>query len=128
MLAKRLGTRPNTISKWRGRFARLGMKGLRDAPRPGAPKRYVDLREKVLKTLETPPPKGQAAWDGLDPAGGGRAQADRSGDGLDGFRRRRPYHARARLKDQRNDFEDVCLARLKEALPEGVAVTILADS
>ena len=65
LLAKRLGTRPNTISKWRGRFARLGMKGLRDAPRPGAPKRYLDLREKVLKTLETPPPKGQAAWDGL---------------------------------------------------------------
>ena len=31
------------------------------------------------------------------------------------------------LKDQRNDFEDVCLTRLKEALPEGVAATILAD-
>jgi hypothetical protein len=31
------------------------------------------------------------------------------------------------LKDQRNDFEDACLTRLKEALPEGVAVTILAD-
>lgn len=31
------------------------------------------------------------------------------------------------LKDQRNDFEDLCLARLAEALPEGVAVTILAD-
>src|ERR1035438_1875787 len=31
------------------------------------------------------------------------------------------------LKDQRNDFEDLCLARLAQALPEGVAVTILAD-
>jgi hypothetical protein len=31
------------------------------------------------------------------------------------------------LKDQRNDFEDLCLARLKTILPEGVAVTILAD-
>ncbi len=31
------------------------------------------------------------------------------------------------LKNQRNDFEDACLARLKELLPEGVAVTILAD-
>lgn len=31
------------------------------------------------------------------------------------------------LKDQRNDFEDLCLARLAEVLPEGVAVTILAD-
>ena len=65
VLAKTLGTRPNTISKWRGRFARLGMEGLKDAPRPGKPKLYVGLREKVLKTLEMPPPKGQAAWDGL---------------------------------------------------------------
>jgi hypothetical protein len=31
------------------------------------------------------------------------------------------------LKDQRNDFEDLCLSRLAEVLPEGVAVTILAD-
>jgi hypothetical protein len=31
------------------------------------------------------------------------------------------------LKDARNDFEDLCLARLAEVLPEGVAVTILAD-
>ena len=31
------------------------------------------------------------------------------------------------LKHQRNDFEDLCLARLAEVLPKGVAVTILAD-
>ena len=31
------------------------------------------------------------------------------------------------LKNQRNDFEDLCLSRLKELLPEGVSVTILAD-
>ena len=31
------------------------------------------------------------------------------------------------LKNQRNDFEDACLNRLKETLPDGVAVTILAD-
>ena len=31
------------------------------------------------------------------------------------------------LKDRRNDFEDLCLTRLKAILPEGVAVTILAD-
>jgi hypothetical protein len=31
------------------------------------------------------------------------------------------------LKDSRNDFEDLCLARLAELLPDGVAVTILAD-
>jgi len=31
------------------------------------------------------------------------------------------------LKDRRNDYEDLCLARLAEVLPDGVAVTILAD-
>lgn len=31
------------------------------------------------------------------------------------------------LKDKRNDYEDLCLARLAQVLPEGVAVTILAD-
>jgi hypothetical protein len=31
------------------------------------------------------------------------------------------------LKDQRNDFEDLCLSRLKALVPDGVAVTILAD-
>ena len=31
------------------------------------------------------------------------------------------------LKNQRNDFEDLCLSRLKTLLPEGVRVTILAD-
>ena len=31
------------------------------------------------------------------------------------------------LKDRRNDFEDLCLARLAEILPDGFAVTILAD-
>ena len=40
---------------------------------------------------------------------------------------RHSQHAAAELKDQRNDFEDLCLCRLKALLPEGVAVTILAD-
>jgi hypothetical protein len=31
------------------------------------------------------------------------------------------------LEHRRNDFEDLCLARLAEVLPQGVAVTILAD-
>jgi len=31
------------------------------------------------------------------------------------------------LKNQRNDFEDLCLSRLKQLLPEGVTATILAD-
>ena len=34
---------------------------------------------------------------------------------------------KAELTGRRNEFEDVCLTRLKEALPEGVRPTILAD-
>jgi len=34
---------------------------------------------------------------------------------------------KAELAGRRNEFEDACLTRLKEALPEGVRVTILAD-
>jgi transposase len=65
-IAARLGTRPNTVSKWRIRFARKGIDGLKDAPRSGKPKIYgPELRTRVLALLETPPPKGQASWDGL---------------------------------------------------------------
>src|ERR1700739_5168068 len=37
-VAERLGTRPATVSKWRGRFARAGVWGLRDASRSGKPR------------------------------------------------------------------------------------------
>jgi transposase len=65
-IAKRLGTRPNTVSKWRRRFAQQGLEGLADARRSGKPTTHgAALRAKLLAMLETPPPKGQASWDGL---------------------------------------------------------------
>ena len=64
-IAERLHTRPNTVSKWRLRFAQHGLKGLADAPRSGKPPiNGPALRTKLLTTLETTPPKGQARWDG----------------------------------------------------------------
>jgi transposase len=58
-------TRPNTVIKWRQRFAHQGLPGLRDAPRPGAKPVYgADFRNRVLALLEQPPPAGQACWDG----------------------------------------------------------------
>jgi transposase len=58
-IAKRLGTRPNTVSKWRTRFAQKGLEGLADAPRSGKPTIHgAALRTKLLAMLETPPPKG----------------------------------------------------------------------
>jgi transposase len=64
-VARRCQTRPNTVIKWRERFVRAGLKGLSDAPRPGAKRFYgEDFRNRVLATLEQPPPAGQATWDG----------------------------------------------------------------
>jgi transposase len=36
-IAERVGCAERTVKKWRGRYARHGIEGLRDAPRPGAP-------------------------------------------------------------------------------------------
>lgn len=64
-IAERCQTRPNTVIKWRQRFAEHGLKGLADAPRPGAKPVYDQaFRNRVLATLEQPPPSGQAVWDG----------------------------------------------------------------
>jgi transposase len=64
-VARRCHTRANTVIKWRQRFAAQGLKGLGDAPRPGAKPIYDQaFRKRVLALLETPPPGGQAAWDG----------------------------------------------------------------
>jgi len=64
-VARSCRTRPNTVIKWRQRFAARGLAGLLDAPRPGAKPVYgVDFRNRVLALLEEPPPPGQACWDG----------------------------------------------------------------
>lgn len=64
-IARQCHTRSNTVIKWRQRFVKERLRGLEDAPRPGAPKIYSeDFRNRVLATLETQPPSGQATWDG----------------------------------------------------------------
>lgn len=64
-VAASLNVRPNTVIDWRRRFEAEGIAGLQDRPRPGKPPRYTDeFRKHVLATLEEPPPKGQAMWDG----------------------------------------------------------------
>lgn len=68
-------TRPNTVGKWRNRFVTLGLAGLEDAPRSGKPRTSgKDLRLTILKLLETPPPKGHAAWDGVSLAAAAKAK------------------------------------------------------
>ena len=56
-VARQLGVHPQTVSKWRRRFLAQRMEGLRDAPRPGAPRTIEDQRiEAVIRdTLESQP-------------------------------------------------------------------------
>jgi transposase len=64
-VAERLETRPATVSKWRGRFARDRLAGLADAPRSGKPRYYQSADEKrLLAALDEPPPEGYGRWDG----------------------------------------------------------------
>ena len=64
-IAVRLGLRAATVSKWRRRFAQQRLEGLRDAPRPGPPRRYTAATEqRILKKLDEPPPAGRSRWNG----------------------------------------------------------------
>src|SRR5271170_3601902 len=63
--AGRLATRPATVSKWRGRFARHGLAGVADAPRSGKPRHYdAKDEQRILAALDAPPPAGYARWNG----------------------------------------------------------------
>ncbi len=64
-IARELETRPATVTKWRVRFARLGLDGLKDAPRPGQRRRYLpEDAKRVLRMLDQGPPSGYAQWNG----------------------------------------------------------------
>jgi transposase len=64
-IARTLGTMPRTVSTWRGRFAREGLAGLTDKPRPGpAPKYTSETGRRILAVLEREPPVGFARWNG----------------------------------------------------------------
>lgn len=65
-VAKRLNIRANTVNKWVIRFRQKGIDGLLDKARSGKPVTVgKDLRTKIIKALESPPPKGHATWDGI---------------------------------------------------------------
>jgi len=65
-VAREMGLSVPTVSKWRKRFAKRGIAGLRDEPRSGKPPTYgKPFRDRVLAVLEQRPPEGLARWDGL---------------------------------------------------------------
>ena len=62
-IAAELGSWPGRVSRWRIRFARERLAGLRDLPRPGATPRYdADTGKRILARLDQPPPAGYGRW------------------------------------------------------------------
>ena len=57
-IAAGLGCTASTVGRWRGRFARRGLDGLHDEPRPGKPCSIgdADVERVIVKTLEEQPP------------------------------------------------------------------------
>jgi transposase len=62
-IAARLGCNESTVGRWRGRFARRGLDGLHDEPRPGKPRSISDddVERVIVKTLEEQP-VGATHW------------------------------------------------------------------
>ena len=62
-IALRLGCNAATVGRWRGRFARRGLDGLHDEPRPGKPRQIsdADVERVIVKTLEEQP-RGATHW------------------------------------------------------------------
>ena len=56
-IAESLGCSTQTVGRWRGRFARRGIDGLHDEPRPGQPRKITDadVERVIVKTLEEKP-------------------------------------------------------------------------
>jgi transposase len=62
-IAGELGASELMVGRWRARFAREGLAGLRDQPRSGRPRTVDDatIQRVIAKTLE-PPPAGESHW------------------------------------------------------------------
>jgi transposase len=62
-IAAELGVAVMTVKLWRRRYARLGVDGLRDAPRPGHPPTWTrEDRDRVQALAMGPPPEGATHW------------------------------------------------------------------
>src|SRR3981189_1959617 len=64
-VGREFGVRPNTVGLWRKRCAAAGLARLRGRARPGETAQYGgDLRLRVLRHLQLPPPPGlgQLGW------------------------------------------------------------------
>lgn len=63
VIASRVGLHRNSIGKWRTRYLREGLAGLRDKPRPGQPRKYSPVQiQRVVTKVCGKPPKGRSRW------------------------------------------------------------------
>src|SRR6266487_2469411 len=62
-IAAQAGVSRATVAKWRARFMAARLAGLRDAPRPGTPRKITDaqVRDVLARTRSEPPP-GRNHW------------------------------------------------------------------
>src|SRR5215510_1840445 len=63
-VAAELGLSRDTVRKWRSRFLAQRLAGLRDAPRPGAPRTITDEQAArvIARALLEAPPAGHRRW------------------------------------------------------------------
>lgn len=62
-VASELGIHGVTVGKWRSRFARCGVEGLLDAPRPNVHRKLIDEKvEAVVRLALESTPKGRTHW------------------------------------------------------------------
>jgi polyphosphate kinase len=63
-IAAQAGVSRATVAKWRSRFTAARLAGLRDAPRPGTPRKITDaqVRDVLARTVGEPPPPGRDHW------------------------------------------------------------------
>lgn len=111
-IAEQIGMSAQSVSQWRGRYARQRLAGLADRPRPGAPRRYDhDQRLSVFRTACGPPPEGETHWTVRSLAGAVGIGKSRVGEIL-AEADLKPYQVRSWLTSLDPDFDtkraDVC--------------------
>lgn len=64
-IAEQFGVSRSMIFRWRARFEKEGLAGLRDKPRTGKPPKYdEDFEKRVFAMLDQAPPDGMPRWNG----------------------------------------------------------------
>jgi transposase-like protein len=61
-IAPHVGLNVNSVRKWRDRYARAGLPGLGDEPRPGRPSRLAPQKVKVVLSEVVQPPAPRTRW------------------------------------------------------------------